>query len=158
MSPSSASRIGALRNRIYCCRLAYRTTPAISGNGLDRRESNSWLDGKPALESPKPDFRATDILGALLLASQIFAQDAGSNRRVLILFSDMRNGHPDLNMENPHGWARSMGGRYPTNLIHGTLSSTDLYALGVDDPGKSAHYWEELRTFWRVAFPRPERR
>jgi hypothetical protein len=54
----------------------------------------AWLTRTKALA---PSFRHTDILGALLLASQVFqAQPKG--RRVLVIFSDMRENAGNLNL------------------------------------------------------------
>jgi hypothetical protein len=44
----------------------------------------------------EPCFAATDILGAMQLASQIFNQQPSGDQRVLVFFSDMRSKRPVL--------------------------------------------------------------
>ena len=48
-----------------------------------------------------PRFKHTDILGALQLAAQIFAQEPDAAPKTLVVFSDMRQNTPELNLESP---------------------------------------------------------
>lgn len=95
----------------------------------------------------EPHFPQTDILGALQLAAQIFAQHPDAGRKTLILFSDMRQSTPELNLE-PAKIVPSFSavakrcGRLPD--LHGV----EVEVLGVDGAGKSDAYWQSLRGFW----------
>jgi hypothetical protein len=100
----------------------------------------TWKRRSASLE---PAFPATDILGALLLASQIFQQQStGAGRRVLVLFSDMRNTTPELNLESPH--------RLPSNPAPIDLHQADVYVLGVDGAGLPTARWHEIERFWNT--------
>jgi hypothetical protein len=100
----------------------------------------------------QPSYSSTDILGALSLASQIFHQQTSTGkRRVLVIFSDMRNHTREFNLEllapsGLHGIAK--GPRViPADLYH-----VQVDALGVDGAGQTAAYWQGLEEFWRGYF------
>lgn len=95
-----------------------------------------------------PGFHRTDILGALELASQIFAGQPGSAKRVLIIFSDMRQNTPELNLESP-SLAPEFSAVAQRCEPLPSLRGAQVAALGVDGAGKSTAYWESLRTFWK---------
>ena len=91
-------------------------------------------------------FQQTDILGALQLASQIFARQRDADRRTLVIFSDMRQNTPDLNLESlkivpPFSTLAKRCGTLPE------LRDVQIYVLGADGAGKSAEYWQSLRGF-----------
>jgi len=96
--------------------------------------------------------RGTDILGALMVASQIFKRSP-ANQSELYIFSDMRQSSrvPDTNM----------GGRSAPDEPLTYLSSKGLIAdlagvrvdiLGVDNVGKDLESWHALHTFWQQYF------
>jgi len=92
-------------------------------------------------------FHHTDILGALQLASQIFTQQSDAGRKTLVIFSDMRQSTTDLDLESPKvvpffSSLVKRSGAFPE------LRDVQIYALGVDDAGKSMDYWQSLRSFW----------
>ena len=94
-----------------------------------------------------PDARATDILGALLVAGQVFHEMPSGTRDVLITYSDMRQATADLNLE-----------RFPATSVDSLLikvekagldlKGVEVYDLGVDAAGQDSAYWERLRQFW----------
>jgi len=96
----------------------------------------------------KPDFKQTDIFGALELTSQIFAAEPDPSRKELVIFSDMRESTPGLDFERMNlvpaytALASKCGG-LPA------LRGTYLFVAGADGAGKSIEYWESLRRFWR---------
>jgi hypothetical protein len=99
----------------------------------------------------RPDFRQTDIFGALELAGQIFSQDKSANRRALVVFSDMRESVPYIDFERAKVVPEY---RFVANKC-GELSALKnivVYLVGVDGAGKSAAYWESLHRFWREYF------
>lgn len=109
---------------------------------------STWHARRARLSS---GFQHTDIFGALLLASDIFARDARSPRQVLILLSDMRESTSELDLESldtipPFPALAKNCGQLP--IFRGVKT----YVLGVDGAGRSMAYWESLRAFWRGYF------
>jgi hypothetical protein len=96
-------------------------------------------------------FQQTDILGALQLASEIFAQQPDPGHRTLVIFSDMRQSTQDLNLEAPKvvpSFA-TMAKRCGTPSA---LQNVQGYVLGADGANKSSAYWESLKRFWTDYF------
>jgi hypothetical protein len=94
-----------------------------------------------------PHFQQTDILGALQLANQIFAQQPDAGRRSLVIFSDMRQSTADLDLETPKivpsfAAVAKRCGTLPR------LPNVQGYVLGADGAGKSSAYWQSLQKFW----------
>ena len=92
-------------------------------------------------------FRRTDVLGAIQLASDLFAQEPNTRDRTFIIFSDMRQSTAELNLEcatvvPPIAVLKSRIGVMPP------FRDVDAYVLGVDGAGRSAAYWQSLRRFW----------
>jgi len=100
----------------------------------------------------KPDFRRTDIIGALAVVSQIFSERNDSGQKVLVLFSDMRHSMPDLNLESPSVVPTFAYARKRTHIIPADLQRARMYVLGVDGSGKNLKYWESLQQFWADYF------
>ena len=117
---------------------------------IARNRLGNELAGK--LRSVKPGFRETDVFGALVLAGDIF-KDSGDGRRVLVLFSDMRQATRDLNLESPRevGVAEALRRARRQGLV-ADLQGIEIYVLGADDAGKSVAYWTSLRDFWKAYF------
>ncbi len=90
-----------------------------------------------------PHYPQTDIMGALLLAGELFNED-GASQKFLIIFSDMRHHTRDLDLETGNA-VRVHGGRIP----QASLAGVEVYALGVDGAGKPLSYWLTLERFWR---------
>jgi hypothetical protein len=99
----------------------------------------------------KPEFKHTDIFGALELASQIFTQNQGATRKELVIFSDMRESAPGLDFERMR-WVplyqviASRCGASPE------LMGVQAFVAGADGEGKSTAYWESLHRFWSNYF------
>jgi hypothetical protein len=94
-----------------------------------------------------PSFPRTDILGALRLSSQLFAQEPGSAGKSLVMFSDMRQSTSELDLESisvvpPFSALSKRCGTAPN------LRGVMVDVLGADGAGKSQDYWESLRAFW----------
>jgi hypothetical protein len=98
-----------------------------------------------------PSFEQTDIFGALELASQLFAQHPDRGRKELVVFSDMRESTPCLNLERAklvpafQGIPNKCGEMPP-------LRNVQVYVAGVDGAGKSLAFWLSLRNFWTDYF------
>jgi hypothetical protein len=101
-----------------------------------------------------PNSRHTDILGALMIAAELL-ENPPAARNVMIVFSDMREATPLLDLETPK--LVSVDSAMLKIESHGMLPdlrAADVYALGVDAAGKSVDYWQSLSAFWRTYFAR----
>jgi hypothetical protein len=100
----------------------------------------------------KPIFRYTDIVGSLLLASQIFTQLNDTGKKVLVIFSDMRHSTKDLDIES-HPIVPSFPYAEKRNhIVVADLRGVQVYAAGVDGAGRQIAYWQSLREFWTEYF------
>jgi hypothetical protein len=97
-------------------------------------------------------FGQTDIMGALVLASQAFAAQA-CRQNMLFIFSDMRQETRELNLEpgDTVPVSRSLAVAERRRLIP-DLKGVDAWVMGADDAGKSVAYWTSLRDFWGAYF------
>jgi hypothetical protein len=95
-----------------------------------------------------PAFRQTDILGALVLAAEIFNQQSSAKERALIIFSDMRHQTPDLDIESSPRVPSFQQAGTRAHIVLADLRGVHVYALGVDGAGKQVAYWQALRQFW----------
>jgi hypothetical protein len=101
----------------------------------------------------RPIFRQTDILGALMLTHELFDQQGKANRKVLIIFSDMRQQTRELDLESPSTVPSfDRVGTRKTKIGIANLGGVHVHALGVDGAGKSLSYWQSLRDFWTEYF------
>jgi hypothetical protein len=100
-----------------------------------------------------PDARQTDVLGALLVASQIFRETPSEERNVLITYSDMRQATAELNLErSPAVSVNSLLIKVEKPASVPDLKGIEVYDLGVDAADRDALYWERLRQFWNGYF------
>jgi hypothetical protein len=107
----------------------------------------AWQERSRKLQ---PTFPHTDLLGAFLLASQQFAATEEGYRKVLIIFSDMRQSTQLFDLE--HGGTLYKKGealRWAEHECPADLHGVEIYALGVDASGVSFGYWRALQEFWR---------
>jgi len=101
----------------------------------------------------KPEFPQTDILGALLLASQHFEQTRRGCQRVLVIFSDMRQATSVLNLERPqHIDSAAPLEAIVSNGLGANLHGIEVSVFGADAAGATVSYWQGLRTFWEAYF------
>lgn len=98
------------------------------------------------------NFKQTDLLGALVMSSQVFEPKAG-HRNVLVIFSDMRHETRSLNLARllviP---VQPTLGKVERGGLVADLNGIEVYVLGVDAAGKSVGYWNSLRDFWQAYF------
>jgi hypothetical protein len=118
--------------------------------GAARKE----LIGVWKLRSSKlqPTFKQTDILGALFLAGQVFAEQPNATPKMLVIFSDMRQNTAELDLESPNPRLDSGMGRRKLDFPLPDLSRVEVYAMGVDGADKPISYWQGLRHFWTNDF------
>jgi len=94
----------------------------------------------------------TDILGALLLASELFRRE-GPEKRVLVLYSDMRNTTNDLNLEletapNMQASLRTLDRQGLVPNLRGVVT----FVLGADAAGVQVRRWNRVKQFWDSYF------
>lgn len=102
----------------------------------------------------KPTFTETDILGAFVLSTALFSQRPDASRKVLVIYSDMRQANSELNLE-----IRSR--LSPTSALAEAerrglvpdMRDVNVYVLGVATKKQIAE-WEELRRFWAAYLTR----
>ena len=123
----------------------FRERLTAARNGLVR----AW---KSRSRKVQPIFPHTDILGALLLASQILTEQSTARQKDLIIFSDMRNSTPDLNMDTPSGIAQFSRALTHRRAPVADLWDIEVYVLGVDAADRSIGYWQTLRDSWTLYF------
>ncbi len=100
-----------------------------------------------------PSFKRTDILGVLLLASQIF-QNSPKSGKVLVIFSDMRENAGNLNLEKSKGDVHLALARAAQGRTTPDLKGVEVYVLGADNARKPMSYWTSLRDSWAEYFKR----
>jgi hypothetical protein len=104
-----------------------------------------------ASESSPPKFPHTDMFGALIVTADILRQSSG--RKVLVMFSDMRQSTRELDLERPATIAIVQALRIADQQrLVADLQGVDVYVLGVDASGKAIGYWDSLRDFWAAYF------
>jgi hypothetical protein len=100
-----------------------------------------------------PQFTQTDLLGAMFIASQSFGQAPPAARKLLIVFSDMRQSTVGLDLEHI---AVSNTDTLLNKATHAIgepdLSGVEVYALGVDAAGITYARWRGIRNFWTQYF------
>jgi hypothetical protein len=101
----------------------------------------------------QPNFKHTDILGALLTAEHIFSESPQASRKVLVIFSDMRHSTAELDFESGSSVPSFVQLKKRPNVVPvAALKAVEVYALGVDGAGKPIGYWQSLQKFWRGYF------
>ena len=121
--------------------------PGYFGERLTRARAqliHAWVERSAHLTHA---FRHTDIIGAIQLASDLFAQKPTSGSRTFIIFSDMRQNTSDLNVERMRLVPRLTGPSKRFGPIP-HLRNVEGFVLGVDGAGKSSAYRQSLRRFW----------
>jgi hypothetical protein len=124
--------------------------PGYFGERLTSARKHLVTAWKARSEKLAPEFAHTDIIGALLLASDLFSQQPAVARKVLVLFSDMRQSTRELNLESPAVVPEFS--RTKAKVTVANMRDVQVFALGVDGFGKSTSYWESLRAFWDEYF------
>jgi hypothetical protein len=94
-------------------------------------------------------FVQTDLLGAILVAAQVFGHPTADRKEVLMIFSDMRQSSRVLNLERPGVVHKTEAlKRIGKSHLIPDLHGVEVHVLGVDANGRSVNYWQSLRDFW----------
>lgn len=98
------------------------------------------------------NFNQTDLLGALVVSSQVLQPKEG-HRNVLVILSDMRHETRSINLTRlPVMPVQSTLDKVKRGGLIADLKGVEVYVLGVDAAGKSVGYWNSLRDFWLAYF------
>jgi hypothetical protein len=108
----------------------------------------AWQERSKSLQASSPH---TDIVGALLVASELFRQTP-KGQNGLVIFSDMRQESRTLDLERPALVPASTLGRVEKGKMIADLKGVAVYVLGVDGAGKHLAHWQSLRDFWTAYF------
>jgi MFS family permease len=99
----------------------------------------------------RPNARGSDVLGALLVASALFQEVPARQRKILVLYSDMRHVTPALNLESPAHISVALATVENVRLLT-NLSGVEVFVLGADAAGANVSQWESLKQFWTTYF------
>jgi hypothetical protein len=101
----------------------------------------------------QPQFTQTDLLGAMFIASQSFGQAPPAARKLLIIFSDMRQSTASLDFEHiVVSNIDTLLNKATHDIGEPDLSGVEVYALGVDAAGITYDRWRGIRNFWTAYF------
>lgn len=95
-----------------------------------------------------PQCRQTDILGALFVAGQLFDEGPSAQRKVLVIYSDMRQDTREVPLERVGTLLNPAAQGTARRSLPAGLKDVAVYALGVDAAGRSEAAWEALERFW----------
>jgi hypothetical protein len=98
-----------------------------------------------------PSYPGTDLLGALMVAGQIFAKAGAGKRKILVAVSDMRQETAELNLSGKR-CAQQKVDAAKTERLLANLDNSDVYAIGVDSFGSNKADWMCLHDFWAQYF------
>jgi len=133
---------------LFDAKIPINKGPLLFQNRIAIAKAHLVSQFKSVSKVNKPRFPRTDIFGALVLASDLLRETSGG-RKVLIIFSDMRNSSSGIDLEQPPIVpAREELKHVEQQVLVAPLSGVNVYVLGVDAEGKSVAYWQSLRNFW----------
>lgn len=114
--------------------------------------ARAWAERSARLA---PRYPETDILGALLVAAEVFRESSGNRRKELVIFSDMRQATRAVNLERePLVETSAALQQVADNKLFAELNGVEVKALGVDAAGETVRYWMSLQDFWKAYFAR----
>lgn len=105
---------------------------------------------KVAAETLRPDYKASDVFGAIYLASNLYPQWCEEKR--LYIYSDMRHIDHRFDLQNVPV--------VPLHLIQSVekkgmipqLEGVKVFVGGAHPIDKDARYWQSLKAFWEAYF------
>jgi len=100
-----------------------------------------------------PKTQGTDILGGIHFAGELFRTEGPDNKKILVVYSDMRHVTGGLNLEAPHTVrVDSMIATVQKRKLLTDLTGVTVYILGADAGGRQVAEWESLHKFWITYF------
>ena len=109
----------------------------------------TWKTRSGRLE---PKAKQTDILGALVLAGDLFGERTDSEK-LLLIYSDMKQASAYLNLERINGFQRSaMIGRAKQRQLVADLNGVEVYVLGANSIADRVSESRQRQEFWQDYF------
>lgn len=104
-----------------------------------------WRERSAKLQE---DSARTDILGAMVLAGQMFEQLSKGRRNVLVIFSDVRQSTRELDIERTGSLnvSATLAKAAAAGLL-ADLRGVEIQVRGADNAWQSMKYWEQMREF-----------
>jgi hypothetical protein len=128
------------------------TDPGYFGEKLARGRQEIvrvWQTRSARLE---PKAKETDILGALVVAGDLFGGRTNS-KKLLLIYSDMKQATADLNLERINSFQRSaMIVRAKQRQLVADLNSVQVYVLGAHSAMGRIFESRQQREFWQEYF------
>jgi hypothetical protein len=90
----------------------------------------------------------TDILGVFFLAEQLFRDVPASNKKELVIFSDMLQDTKEFAIRQRGITIADAMRTLKANQLIADLSQVDVYALGVNESSAKTKSWIATREFW----------
>ena len=84
-----------------------------------------------------------------MVASQVFAESSDNSRKVLVIYSDMKNDTTELNIVSLLSTPSAVPMKASTIP---NLKDTEVHVLGADADSLSTTQWTELRNYWTTYF------
>lgn len=129
------------------------TDPGFFGEKLAHCRQEIVRARKARCVRLKTTANQTDILGALVLAGELFAERPNAPQKMLIVYSNMRQATAELNLERNKRFQRSAVVVHvkAMGLIE-DLSNVQAYVLGANSTSSGFVDAQGLQEFWRVYF------
>jgi hypothetical protein len=115
-----------------------------------QRLANAW---KKRSREMTPSFPGTDLLGAFLIASQVFAKAGPGKHDELVVFSDMWQETREFDFARTRERCKAeLITQVKSRRLVVNLRDADVYVLGVDSAGRTKSDWLCARQFWTAYF------
>jgi hypothetical protein len=100
----------------------------------------------------EPSAKNTDLLGAMLMASELFRNNQRA-RRLLIVYSDMLNTTDGVNFEKAQNFdSQMMLAALSRQGFVPELQGVTVKVLGADASGLGINRWNRVKQFWKAYF------
>ncbi|GEM_PF-3047268 len=101
----------------------------------------------------EPSCKHTDIFGALFLASELFSEDSSPSKRVLVIYSDMKQDTPEFELRSSAKFSTAQ----ELNIVErkkfvAKLSGVQVYLSGANAPQDRFIVARQIQEFWKQYF------
>jgi hypothetical protein len=112
-----------------------------------RQLVNAWKKRSVQIE---PSAKNTDILGCMLLAGELFRNEQGATK-MLVVYSDMRNTTDGVNFETARNIdAQTTLTEFKQRGLLPDLQGVEVKVLGADASGLNKSQWNRVKQFWEA--------
>ena len=128
------------------------TDPGYFGEKIARARNELIRSWNTRTEKLEPRAKGTDILGAVLLAGELFKEDAKSTNNILVMYSDMQNMTTDLDLEHSGRFKSQIGTLRPSSREMPAMKGVSVYILGASMMRYQPQRRKQVRNFWLAYF------